>query len=267
MKIQAFKVALLVSVGLLSNPASSDQYFKDSQRGWYWYEEPESEQEAVEAPVIMPPKIVSPPSPREILKKQGEAWENALAETILDPSVENYRKYLQLTAQIQEQSQGFAKGLQRAAWVTPELDYRLQSPSQPSAIMTKNHQQVQNNEQELFKLSKANGILFFFRGDCPYCHKMAPILKRFSDRYQFTIIPVSMDGGVLPEFPYPKQNYDMGKKLNVSAVPALFLVNPDTNRVSTIGYGYTDTTALIQKTLFAAAQMDGTAEVLYGEVK
>ena len=110
-------------------------------------------------------------------------------------------------------------------------------------------------------MADENGLIFFFRSDCPHCHRYAPILKRFAADYGFTIIPVSLDGGALPEFPYPKQNYDLGRKLKVEVVPALFMVNPESNTVVPVGYGYNDYSKLTQKVLFAGQQMDGSASI------
>ncbi|PCS24030.1 conjugal transfer protein TraF [Candidatus Enterovibrio escicola] len=244
-------------------------YYHDRERGWFWYEDPSEDEEKE---VVKPQAKVSAPvqpvlSPREILKKQGEQWEDALAAAILEPSKENYKNYLAMTAQIQQQSQEFATGFKQAIWVTPEYDYTLQKPRTTQAIVAHNQEELRLNEQELYRLSQENGLIFFFRSDCPYCHRFAPVLKKFSEQYGFTIIPVSLDGGGLNEYQYPKRDYDLGRKLNVEVVPALFLVNPDTNSVSTIGYGYSDWSTLTTKVLFAAQQLEGTAKIKVGDVR
>lgn len=245
-------------------------YFSDRERGWFWYEDPIQEvEEEVKKPEPVAGGAPAAPtlSPRELLKKQGEQWEDALATAILEPTKENYQRYLALTAQIQQQSQDFATGFKQTIWVTPEYDYTLQKPRTTQAIVAQNEQELTLKESELYRLSQENGLIFFFRSDCPFCHRFAPVLKRFSEQYGFTIIPVSLDGGSLPEYPYPKQNYDMGNKLNVSVVPALFMVNPDSNSVSTVGYGYADWSQLITKVLFAAQQLEGTATMRVGDVR
>lgn len=248
---------------------SSKAYYNDRERGWFWYEDPAEEEEKEAVKPQAQAATTSQPvlSPREILKKQGEQWEDALATAILEPSRENYQKYLSMTAQIQQQSQEFATGFKQAIWVTPEYDYTLQKPRTTQAIVANNQQELRLNEQELYRLSQENGLIFFFRSDCPYCHRFAPVLKKFSEQYGFTIIPVSLDGGGLPEYQYPKRNYDLGRKLNVEVVPALFMVNPDTNSVSTVGYGYSDWSTLTQKVLFAAQQLEGTAKIKVGDVR
>lgn len=246
-------------------------YFNDRERGWFWYEDPVEEvEEKQKRPEPMAGSgAPSTPvlTPREILKKQGEAWEDSLAEAILNPTKENYQRYLAMTNQIQQQSQDFATGFKQAIWVTPEYDYTLQKPRTTQAIVAQNQEQLRLKEDELYRLSQENGLIFFFRSDCPYCHRFAPVLKKFSEQYGFTVIPVSLDGQGLPEYPYPKPNYDIGRKLNVSVVPAVFMVNPDSNSVSAVGYGYADWTKLTTKVLFAAQQLEGTATLKVGDVR
>jgi conjugal transfer pilus assembly protein TraF len=251
--------------------STTSNYFHDRERGWFWYEDPkelEQKEEKKSEKVTSSPSPAAPAmSPREILKKQGEDWEDSLATAILHPSKENYRQYLAKTAQIQQQSHDFSTGFKQAIWVSPEYDYTLSKPRDTQAIVAQNQENFRLDENELYRLSQKNGLIFFFRSDCPYCHRFAPVLKKFSEQYGFTIIPVSLDGVGLPEYPYPKKNYDLGRKLNVSVVPAVFMVNPDSNSVSTVGYGYADWTKLTKKVLFAAQQLEGTAALKVGDVR
>lgn len=251
--------------------AHPENYFDDRERGWFWYEDPAAKRKAAitkptrEAGAEVPATPVL--TPREILKQQGEAWENSLATAILHPTKDNTQRFLALSSRIQQQSQAFATGFKQAIWVTPEFDYTLQKPRTTQAIVAHNQQERRLSEGELYRLAQRHGLIFFFRSDCPYCHRFSPVLKKFSDQYGFTVIPVALDGVGLPDFPYPKRNEAMGRKLNVSVVPAVFMVNPDSNAVSTVGYGYADWSTLTQKVLFAAQQLEGTATRNGGEVR
>jgi len=231
-------------------------FFEDRERGWYWNEvEPEPVEEKEEKPTPQTSTSITIVSPREQLKQQGEQWEDALASAILYPSQENYQNYLAMTAQIQQQSQFFAAGIKQTTIQNPQFDYTLTSPNNPQAIIAKNEQREKQSVQVLNAVSQDSGFIFFFRSDCPFCHKFAPVLKKFSEHFGFTIIPVSLDGGGIPDFPYPKQNYDLGRKLNVSVVPALFLVQPETNKVATVGYGYSDWSELVSRVMVAAGKL------------
>lgn len=250
-------------------PKEAAGFFQDRERGWFWYEDPveeieEEEKKGEPAPApaaAAQPAVPAVLSPREMLKKQGEEWEDAMANAILNPSRETYVDFLARTAHINQQAETFATGFKQAIWLTPEYDYTLEKPRNSQAIIAQNEAELKLRVEELRGLSETNGLLFFFRSDCPFCHRFAPILKRFSEEYGFTVIPVSLDGQGIPEYPYPKPNYEMGRQLNVEVVPAVFMVNPGTNSVATVGYGFNDWSALTTKVLFAAQQLNGSAMV------
>lgn len=255
------KLLTLIAACFLASTSYSEDFFTDKERGWFFYEEPEIKEDEKEE--IVKPTVSSIGSnssdkltAREILKKQGEDWENSLSEAILNPTPDNYKRYLAQTAAIQKQGQDFSLGFKRAIWVNPEYDYSLESPRNTQAILAHNEIKNRNVDAGLRALSKDNGILFFFRSDCPHCHRYAPILKRFAETYGFTVVPVSLDGQGIPEYPYPKPNYDAGRKLKVSAVPATFLINPDSNTVGVVGYGFSDWSELTQKVSFAGEKMN-----------
>ena len=230
-------------------------YWDDRERGWYWYEKDKPVEEELKEKPIATPSAPPTLSPREQLKKQGEEWENSLATAILTRTPESYQEYLAMTTKIQQQSQEFATGLKQTVWVNPEYDYTLTKPVTTQAIVAKNQEDKAQQEQILSGMAQQNGLIFFFRSDCQFCHRFAPVLKKFAEHYGFTVVPVSLDGGGLPEFPYPKKNYDLGRKLKVDVVPALFIVQPDSNSIAAVGYGYSDLSTLIQKLLFAGQQL------------
>lgn len=240
---------------------SDKAYYNDNARGWYWYEKPvlKKKKEKKPEPIIAGSGGSSSPaqmSPRDILKKQGEAWENAAAEATLNPTPENLQRYMMLTMAVNAQSERFATSLKNSLRVNPQFDYTLEHPVNPQAIIAKNEQRNEISDNKLKSIAKESGVIFFFRSDCPYCHRFAPIMKTFASIYGFDVIPVSLDGGGLPEYPNPQKNVDMGRKLNVSTVPAVFLVNPGKNIVSTVGFGFVDFSELQHRIISAETQMN-----------
>jgi conjugal transfer pilus assembly protein TraF len=236
-------------------------YYQDRERGYFWYEvEPEQSDE--DKPETLQESSVSTLSPREILKKQGEDWEDSLATAMLNPSDKMaMEEYLKQTFAINSQAATFSANFKKMIWTNPEFDSTLQRPVTTQAIMAKSQERFNGDQKSLENIADEKGLVFFFRSDCPYCHRFAPILKKFSERFGFTVIPVSLDNKGLPDFPYPKPNIDLGRKLNVSVVPALFLIEPDSNTVATVGYGFNDWQTLTNKVLFAEQQMTGESPV------
>lgn len=258
--------AMVINAVLCSGFAYGEDgpFYEDRERGWYWYEEPEPEREEMDREPPEPSVSGSSQgqlSPREQLKVQGEQWEDAMATAILHPSPENYERYLAKTTEIQQQSQDFAKGLKEAIWTMPEYDYSLQRPTNSEAIVAKNQEELEVNNSQLRVIGETKGILFYFRSDCPYCHKMAPILKKFADTFGFSVVPVSLDGGGLPDYPYPKRDDQLSHGLKVEVVPAIFMVDPKKNKVATVSYGFTDWTTLSKKVLFANRTIEDETQI------
>jgi conjugal transfer pilus assembly protein TraF len=55
--------------------------------------------------------------------------------------------------------------------------------------------------------------------------------------YGIEILPVSLDGGTLPDFPHPRTDTRVAADLGVSTVPSLFLVDPRKRNVIPVGSG------------------------------
>jgi len=257
---------LFVLLIAFSHPVLSTSFYDDKARGWFWYEENEIEPEVEEiepVPVLAPvPVQVTAPilSPSEQLKAQGVALENAMATAILTPTPENYVNYLALSKEIQEQSQNFGRGFSQAIALNPTYDYSLESPNNGQAIIANNEQNNEDNNAVITGMANETALLFFFRSDCPYCHRFAPIIKKFSSFFGFTVIPISLDNKGLPEYPYPKENLQLVHQLEIKVVPAVALMKPSTNELAIVGFGYSDWTALTKRMLFAGQQLAGKTE-------
>lgn len=249
--------------------AGNSDFYDRREHGWYWYEDPAPEPEAEEADEAEEAKVVVPPqkplSAKEIIDAQRVEFEEAQAAAVVNPTPENYQRFLAILTKINEQGQRFSDGFKKAIWTNPEYDYRLTGrPTDPQALIEHNVAKSSENAQKIYEIASKKGILYFFRSDCPYCKRFSPIIKRYSEQYGFTVIPIALDGIGSEEYPYPKTSYYMQERLNVSVVPATFLVDPDANTVATIGYGYSDWTTFQAKILFADEQLEGSSPSLAG---
>jgi conjugal transfer pilus assembly protein TraF len=103
---------------------------------------------------------------------------------------------MELSTQILGQSVAFADGLEQFNYINPKYDYTIQSP-QGNDVQLHNMMNNQQKDSIISASAKQNAILFFFRSDCPYCHKYAPIVKEFAADYGFQET-ISLDGRGLP---------------------------------------------------------------------
>ena len=161
----------------------------------------------------------------------------AEAKAVLYPTVENITEYLRLNQWQLDQSSLFSDVWRRAVWQNPELDYSLRRPVTNLAVHTYQDQRKDDRSKAVARIAATHGLFFFFKGSCPYCHTFGPILRQFSEMYGIEILPVSLDGGTLPEFPHPKTDTRVASELGVSTVPSLFLVDPQNRNVIPLGSG------------------------------
>ena len=85
------------------------------------------------------------------------------------------------------------------------------------------------------------------RQDCPYCHAFAPTLAAFQARHGIQVVAISVDGGPLPSFPNARPDNGIATALKVSQVPAVFLAQPFTGKISPIGFGVLSESQLLER--------------------
>ena len=223
-------------------------YWGDRQRGWHFYEVPEPIENV--RPQAAPPAISNVTKPPEI--KQFELLQKKLEETrnvaIMNPTEANVRRYMEIESRVVGKASVFADVAQRVAWATPELDPTLQGrPVNAKALEVFEQDQMSARARSLADLGADHVLFFFFRSDCPYCHAFAPTLQAFQARYGMNIVPISIDGGGIPGFPKPRRDNGIANTLNVTQVPAVFLAQPFTGKISPVGFGVLSESQLLER--------------------
>ncbi|MCM2547190.1 conjugal transfer protein TraF [Burkholderia glumae] len=156
---------------------------------------------------------------------------------IMNPTEANVVAHDRLQDYVMEKSATYADVDQRVKWKHPELDYSLKRPTNNVAVHT--YDQIRSNDQDaqLRALAEKHGLIFFFRHDCPYCHAMAPTIRLLADRYGIDVLPVSLDGQGIPDFPNPTADHGQAATWGVQQVPALFIASKETGDHAMIGSG------------------------------
>ncbi|MBI4294467.1 MAG: conjugal transfer protein TraF [Betaproteobacteria bacterium] len=231
-------------VAIETSPESSGTYWLRNREGWFWYRDPP-------APTSRPKASPPPPSrPPELVK--FEAMQQRLDElkrvAVMNPTDSNLLAYMRYQRFVMNKSESFAERWQRLVWTVPDLDYGLSGrPTNSMAIGVFDEQQRDRQAQVVRNLAATHGLLFIFRSDCPYCHRFAPILKRFEQEFGMTVFPVSLDGRGLPEYPNPQLDNGIATRLNASVVPALYLTAPSKRQIRPVGFGVIAMTDLVER--------------------
>ncbi|MGE0673489.1 MAG: conjugal transfer protein TraF [Methylibium sp.] len=255
---RTFAALLAVAMALSATTASAQSANTDSQQiepdpqstaywlrnreGWFWYRDP-----PVVAPRPTPPALKPP---RELVEFEAmqKRLENLKRVAVMNPTDANLTAYMRYQRMVMNKSEHFAERWQRLVWTVPDLDYGLSGrPTNAMAINVFDEQQRDRQAQTIKTLAATHGLIFVFRGDCPHCHRFAPILKRFEEEFGFTVLAISMDGRAIPEYPNARPDNGMAARLNATAVPALYLTAPATRQIVPVGFGVMSMTDLVER--------------------
>ena len=233
-------------------------YWLRNREGWFWYRDPPP------AAAKALPNPAAPQRPPELA--DFEAMQKGLEElkrvAVMNPTDANLLAYMRYQRVVMHKSEVFAKRWQRLVWTTPELDYGLTGrPTNSTAINVFDEQARERQAQLIRALAATHGLLFIFRSDCPYCHRFAPILKRFAQEFGMLVFPVSLDGKGLPEFPDPQADNGTAARLNASVVPALYLTAPSKREIRPVGFGLMALSDLIERISALGEDKPGRAAV------
>jgi conjugal transfer pilus assembly protein TraF len=213
------------------------RWFLDGERGWFWYEDPPADAEPEDPNRVMPSVAAMPADPLAELEALQAAVERSKALAVLHPTEDNIRAWMQLNAAVQRRATLFADVTQRVVWSTPSLDQSLVRPHSQEGLKAWTAARTESRTTALREIAESYGLFFVFSSDCPYCIQIAPFLRRFARTYDFKLIPISLDGGTLAEFPDARYEPTIKARLGVEVTPAIFLVDPKAGHIQPIAYG------------------------------
>ncbi|NNM52133.1 MAG: conjugal transfer protein TraF [Pseudomonadales bacterium] len=229
------KILILV-LGSWPCMASADLFYDNDPQSWVWYHD-DVLKPVRSKPVVKP--VPAPTNARGTLRQMGEHMEQAEARAMLLPSDKNIAEALTARRQVLAMAGQYADAFERFIWTHPDFDFALHHAQRSDSLMAVADQQRKDLDQGLAQGALSQGLLYVFRSDCPYCRKFSPLLRQFSSRYGFSVMPLSLDGKGNDEFPFPWQDPAIlwRHHLMPEVVPALYLVNPRTDQIQTVGFG------------------------------
>jgi len=242
-------VLTLVLYGFL-NPirvSGEASFYKDSGRGWHWYEKIptpiDEDLDDKEKPASVPRTIPSQkqvhPSASDIVARYKKELENRMATAWIHPTPQNVKAYQEMQKDMLDRSKVFSDVWMKSVFTNPRLDHSLQSPVNQKAVHVQLDLKKQKTETLMKELSKSYGLFFFFSTSCEYCKVFAPIVKQFSSVYGWDVIPISMDGKKIEIFPQTVPDNGLSEKWGISVLPSLYAVNPTTGHVIPVAHGMT----------------------------
>ena len=221
--------------------------------GFHWYSTIDQEKIVrTKVPVNVAPIL----SPYEKLMAVRKQTLNKLAAALMTPSFDATYDYMKAQLGYAKNNQQFVRYWQQVLLLHPELDHTLNFPTDNSAVAIRNDSMNGLINKVLQEGSKKYGLILFYRGDSSISQKMASHLMSFVNENHFSMISVTIDGQPINGLPNPKNiPLEMVQKtmhLKARYMPALFLVNLETEQMSPLSYGFVSLTELKERFLDVA---------------
>lgn len=237
--IPSLVVAVLGMLPGHAAPADGARFYDRSSEGWFWYHDPSAPAKPLKPKPPEPPPPPKEDSPvQQAVQPVGPAPLSAewlkvnipkyLDKAIDEPTSDNVRAYYYLQRLAMDKSSRFARAAQEVVMGDPRLDETSRQPITNYMANEVPKVAAAATNEALRGISQSAGLFFFFRSDCRFCYVMAPVLQQFASTYGFSVLPVSLDGGPLPDGVFPSYQTDNGvaATLKVDVTPAVFLAIP-----------------------------------------
>jgi type-F conjugative transfer system pilin assembly protein TraF len=211
-------------------------FFNEKAKGWHWYQRQRDVASDMKDK-SKPSEANKPKNAVEELAEKRKTLEEALSESILRPTPQSVARYQQLQYRWLNQSQKFSSVWMQNLLQHPELDATVKNPVTQYGIHIQKEEDQIRMEAKIKALSSQYGLFYIYQGNCKFCKGMAGIVQKLSEKYQWTVLGISQDGVMLPEFSDSKRDNGISQAWGIKGVPAVFVVNPETEQVIPIGHG------------------------------
>ena len=236
----ALVLAVVSAAAWAQGVATTDNYLKNREEGWFWYQvEPEP------SPPPKPPKeekkLAAMPSVIKIEKPKVEPmsvewfqkeYPKILDAALDDPSPENVQKYRYVTRVMLDKASNFTRTFQRESLLDPMLDESVRSPF--SSGMRGSYQRWSNEQKQKATeaISKKAGLWVFLDDKCPFCALQYPIVARTAKERGFEVTYITPDGkrpSWLMGSHEVRKDEGQSRHLRIGVRPAVAMVIPPEN--------------------------------------
>jgi conjugal transfer pilus assembly protein TraF len=228
-----FVKALALSILFLS--CSLDAGWHDRKaEGWAWYEDKPQKETVKESRETRETSETA----LERLSTIKKDLEEKLAIAVLEPSEENIEAYMEEQRKWFDQSSKFSKTWSKLLLLRPDLDpTATQFPVSQYGSQLQKRLSAEDTKNLILNLAKDNGLFFFYEGNSKVSQAFAKVIREFSKRYSWEIVPISVDGTLLEGFPDSKLDNGISNQFGITVFPALFVINPSSKTATPISYG------------------------------
>lgn len=250
---------------LLNARKQADQ---QARQGWHWYKEEEPKEETTEEEPPAPPKPEQPKQESQPEKPKTVVIDNAwlrdnmpklLDQAMDNPKDENKVALFWLVHRIAtDKVTMFQDNTRRLYMNNPEFtaSENARRPTSQFALQQRDAETEQGKLDAVKAVFERAGIWVFYRSDCQYCMKEAPVLKSLERSFGVNVLPISLDGMPLPggEFPdyVTDTDFSRAQRLGVRKTPSIYLVTNDGSQIHMLSEGIITMPDLVDTILYVA---------------
>ena len=274
-------LSFLLAISLLT-PAWAGFFNSEKETGWFWKKEPKEEKEKKEKekiekkPVILPAgaerKREQPPVnkdaellmslPETITEEDldkltptqvGKLWELYYERALWQPNEKDYENLLRIQSYAIKKSEMHFVALQEVLRRHPEWNPNVKRPIVTYGRRVSYRKKQADINEYLQRYKDRAGLYFFFESNCKFCQAQASLLKTFQRLTGWEVLPISVDGICLPEYPECQPDRGLAEKFGITVYPAIYLVVPN----------YKDGKPLVQPVSYGLITIDELKETIY----
>ena len=223
-----------ISILLSSSPLFLNAGFYDrAMEGRYWYDERLRDEDKES----MANKNISEENALEYLQELKQKFETTKALAVLQPNRENLLKYMTIQNELVINAEKFAKVWQQILLENPLLNDELTNPTAQYAIQARKAAQYMEIESVLKSAQEKHVLLFVYDSSKKLSQAAGEMVQDFAADTRWKIVPITVDGKDLPEFPNSKILADQGLALGLKDTPAYIIGNIDEETIQHVGFG------------------------------
>lgn len=214
-----------------------------SARGWLWYNSEEDEKKDVHQKEDLSMESLSGNSSDPAIQLQTfhKNFERIKARAVLHPNYENVHTFIIVQKKLTERSDQFKAVYMSIFGKNSELidqtlpdGRRIHDDSIQQNALLKKFETVKH-----YLNTDGRSLIFFYKGECPHCKKMAPMAARFFQKMAVPYVAITLDGNVLKEFPQSIANRSFSasefSRFKLHSVPSIVVAEKDGSGVALEG--------------------------------
>lgn len=206
-------------------------FYDRSMEGFYWYDDPKVNKEETNDDDINEDNALV------YLKELKLKFESAKALAVLKPNKANLLKYLTMQSELVENAEKFSKVWQQLLLEIPSLNGEIEHPTAQYAIESRKAHKYIEIEETLKKARENHVLMFVYDSTKNYSQIAGSMIESFQADTGWKIVPITVDGGDLSEFPGSKILADQGLALGLQDTPAYIIGNIEDETIKHVGFG------------------------------